>query len=177
MQISKFIHKIKLHYANNEQYIQMLREKGMNIGSGCQIFKSAVIGSEPWLISLGNNVRITERVKFITHDGGLWTLRKMGLLQNSDVKYGRIIIDDNCNISWDVTIMPGVHIGKNCIIAAGAVVTKDVPDGEIWGGIPARKIETTEEYYQKIKSEVVPTFGMNSQKMKEYLMQNKPELF
>ena len=84
-------------------------------------------------------MRVTQRVQFITHDGGLWTLRKMGLVGANEVKYGNIYIGDNCNISWDVIIMPNVHIGNNVIVAAGAVVTKNIPDGEIWGGFRQKK--------------------------------------
>ena len=69
----------------------------------------------------------------------------MRLLPKEAVKYGRISIGDNCNIGWDTIIMPNVQIGKNCVIGAGAVVTKSIPNGEIWAGIPAKKIETTEE--------------------------------
>ncbi len=39
------------------------------------------------------------------------------------------------------TILPGVSIGKGCVIAAGAVVISDVPDNEMWGGVPARFIK------------------------------------
>lgn len=45
--------------------------------------------------------------------------------------------------------MPGVHIGKRCVIGAGSVVTKDIPDGSVAVGIPARVIMTTEEYAEK----------------------------
>lgn len=44
--------------------------------------------------------------------------------------------------------MPGVHIGKNCVIAAGSVVTHDVPDEMVWGG-PARPMCSTLEYAEK----------------------------
>ena len=135
---------------SNEQYIAYLRKKGVQIGNGCSISKDANWGSEPWLITIGNNVRITKGVDFITHDGGLWTLRKMGLISQEDVVYGSIRIDDNCNISWNTIIMPGVHIERNCITAAGAVITKCMPEGTIWGGVPARQIETVEAYYEKM---------------------------
>lgn len=133
------LHKIRKVLSSPNAYINLLREDGVNIGEGCDISKSAVFGSEPWLISIGNNVRITQKVQFITHDGGLWTLRKMGLIKEDEVKYGNITIGDNCNISRNTIIMPNVHIGKNVVVAAGAVVTKSIPDGEVWGGYPLKR--------------------------------------
>ena len=64
---------------------------------------------------------------------------------------GCIEIHDNVFIGAKSVIMSGVSIGSNVIIAAGAVVTKDVPDGEIWGGVPARKISTWDSYVEKQK--------------------------
>lgn len=46
-------------------------------------------------------------------------------------------------------ILPGVTIGNNVVVAAGAVVTKDIPDNEIWGGNPAHFICTLDEFYEK----------------------------
>ena len=46
--------------------------------------------------------------------------------------------------NYNVTILPGVTIGDNVIIAAGAVVTKDIPDNCVVGGIPARVIKSIE---------------------------------
>lgn len=175
--IRNLLKMIKIRSMSARQYIGYLRTEGVIIGEGCNIHKSAKFGSEPWLIRLGNNVRITQGVNFITHDGGLWTLRKMNLIGSECVKYGQIVVGDNCNISWNVTIMPNVHIGDNCVIAAGAVVTKDVPTGTVWGGIPAKQIETIEEYYRKCVDECVPTYSMSSTEKKRYLLNNKPELF
>ena len=175
--IKPYVKIIKKYLMSQRSYIKYLRSVGVKIGKNCDISKSANFGSEPWLISIGDNVRITQKVQFITHDGGLWTLRKMGLIGAKEVKYGNISIGNNCNISWNVIIMPNVHIGNNCIIAAGAVVTKDVPEGEIWGGIPAKKIESIEEYFNKIKDNTVFTFGMDNKQKREYLKKNRPDLF
>lgn len=51
-----------------------------------------------------------------------------------------VTIGNDVWIGGNVTILPGVTIGNNCIIAAGAVVTKDVPDNTLVGGVPAKKI-------------------------------------
>lgn len=47
-------------------------------------------------------------------------------------------------IGGNVTILPGVNIGNNVVVAAGAVVTKDVPDDCVVGGVPARVIREIE---------------------------------
>ncbi len=146
------------------------------IGEGCDIFPDVFFGSEPYLISIGNNVRITFGVKFITHDGGVWTLRKMGLLEDADV-FGKIEIGDNTNIGWNVLILPGVKIGRNCVIGAGSIVTKNIPDGSVVAGVPARVIESIEEYYEKVKMKCDMTKHMDWQAKKEYLLNYKyPEL-
>lgn len=56
--------------------------------------------------------------------------------------------------------MPGVTIGKNCIIGCGAVVTKNIPDNSVAVGVPARVIETIEEYAEKNAKKVVLTKQM-----------------
>lgn len=55
-------------------------------------------------------------------------------------KEGDIIIGNNVLIGSAVTILPNVNIGNNCVIAAGCVVNKDVPDNTIVGGVPMRVI-------------------------------------
>lgn len=50
-------------------------------------------------------------------------------------------IGDDVWIGDRVTVLPGVHIGNGCIIAAGAVVTKDVPEYTVAAGVPARVVK------------------------------------
>ena len=57
----------------------------------------------------------------------------------------KVVIGHNVWIGAGVSIMPGVHIGDNAVIAGGAVVTKDVPDGAIVGGNPAKVIRQLKE--------------------------------
>ncbi|MBQ8451931.1 MAG: sugar O-acetyltransferase [Clostridia bacterium] len=63
--------------------------------------------------------------------------------------YGKVIIKKNAWIGMNVTICPGVTIGKNAVVAAGAVVTKDVPDNAVVGGCPAKIIKTLNQDEQK----------------------------
>ncbi len=70
-------------------------------------------------------------------------------------KYGTIIIGKNCFIGMRSMILPNVTIGDNSIVAAGAVVTKSIPSGEVWGGVPAKFLMTIEEYYEKCKKSCV----------------------
>lgn len=55
-----------------------------------------------------------------------------------------VTIGNDVWIGGNVTILPGVKIGNNVIVAAGAVVTKDIPDNTLVGGVPARKIKDLE---------------------------------
>lgn len=82
--------KIIKTLATGDRYIDLLRQQGVIIGDNCDISKSTNCGSEPYLISIGNNVRITQKVQFITHDGGLWTLRKMGLIKK--IKLNMVVL-------------------------------------------------------------------------------------
>lgn len=76
--ISRFWNRYKLSTASMEDHIKELRKQGIVIGIGCEIYKDVTWGSEPYLISIGNHVRITSGVRFVTHDGGVWTLRERG---------------------------------------------------------------------------------------------------
>ena len=54
--------------------------------------------------------------------------------------YGRVLVKKNAWLGMNVTICPGVTIGEYAVVAAGAVVTKDVPAHAVVGGVPARVI-------------------------------------
>lgn len=56
------------------------------------------------------------------------------------MKFGRIEIGENCFIGANSTIMPNVRIDNNSVVAACSCVTKDIPGGEVWGGVPAKRI-------------------------------------
>jgi acetyltransferase-like isoleucine patch superfamily enzyme len=100
-------------------------------------------GTEPELLSFGDRVTIADGVRFLTHDGAVALFREEfpGLVLHQPIRIG-----SNVFIGSDTIILPGVTIGDNCIIGAGSVVTRDIPDGTVAAGNPARPIKTTEEY-------------------------------
>ena len=155
------------------KYISYLRKQGVKIGENCEIYKSANFGSEPYLIEIGNNVRINSGVEFVTHDGGLWVLRNHELYKKDFAdadKFGSIKIGNNVHIGTNSIIMPGVTIGDNCIVGCGAVVTHNIPSSDVWGGVPARHIETLKEYAAKVSEKIVNTKHLPPQEKKEFLL-------
>ena len=125
---------------------------GMQVGTGVSIVSPlhTNFGSEPYLIKLGNYVRISGNVIFSTHDGGTWVFRNNDKYKNM-FKYGRIEVGDNSFIGAGSMIMPNVKIGKNCVVGALSVVTKNVPDNSVVAGVPAKVICSVEEYAEKIE--------------------------
>ena len=67
--------KLMNHFRNAEKNAAHYRKLGLKLGGGFEILNGWDFGSEPWLIEIGDNVRITSGVRFVTHDGGVWVLR------------------------------------------------------------------------------------------------------
>lgn len=123
------------------------RWMGVKMGKNVHIYGNPVnmLSTEPWCINLGDNVHITKEVLFVTHDGGTLLFRdKFPKLEYT----APITIKNNVYIGVRSIIMPGVTIGNNCVIAAGSVVSKDIPDNSVVGGVPARFIKSTESYLE-----------------------------
>lgn len=130
--------------------VQFAKLIGVNMGTNIHLYGSVSWGTEPWIITLGSNVHITQGVKFITHDGGTLLFRN----QVPDLEITKpIVIGDNVYIGNNVLLLPGVKIGNKVIIGAGAVVSKDIPDNSVAVGVPARVIKTADEYFEKIQKE------------------------
>ena len=129
--------------------IKYARKIGVSVGQNCRFISAPDFGSEPFLIEVGNHVTVSSEVAMITHDGGTWCVRDEEEYKGI-FKYVKIIIKDNCFIGMRSIIMPGVTIGANSIVAAGAIVTKDVPENSVVAGVPARVIKSTTEYANDI---------------------------
>lgn len=129
-------------------HIKYAKRLGVSVGEGSRFVDNPEWGTEPYLITIGKHVLISGQVAFINHDGSTWLFRESGPYKDT-YKFGPITIGDNCFIGFRSIILPNVNIGNDCIIAAGSIVNKDVPSGEVWGGVPARFISKTEDYAQK----------------------------
>lgn len=110
------------------------------INVGCNI-------TDPMLVRIGNNVGLSDCTLF-GHDGviGLFANRYNVKLDS----VGPVDIRDNCFIGHGAIVMPRVTIGPDSIVAAGAIVTRDVPPGVVVGGNPAKVICTIEELVRKL---------------------------
>lgn len=164
------VREIRKKYMLLRDPVGYYRKQGAKIGERCEI-RSAKFSSEPYLISIGDHVRINAGVEFVTHDGGAWVLRELSKIENKEeiTLFGTITIGNNCHIGSNAILMPNVKIGDNCIIGCGAVVTKSIPDNSIAVGIPARVIETIEEYEAKHINDFCFTKSMNPAESKQYL--------
>lgn len=151
---------------------------GVKCGSACRILDdpTKVFGSEPYLISLGDHVEITNGTRIITHDGGMWVHRKYHEYKNVDY-FRPVKIGNNVFIGVNSIILPGVTIGDNVVIGAGSVVTRDIPSNTVAAGIPARSIKSLEEYLVKAKEFGVATNGMSANEKEIKIRQWHPEWF
>ena len=94
-------------------------------------------------------------------------------------RYGKIEIENNVYVGADAIIQFDVTVGEKCIIAAGSIVTKDVPPNSVVAGIPARKISTYEEAKRKALnySEQFSNTSFNGDTWVSELNKNKPVHF
>jgi maltose O-acetyltransferase len=112
----------------------------LRIGADCQI-TTPLYADLNANITIGNNVAVAHHAVLVT------TNHRMGSAQRRSGPWNcaPIAIGDGCWIGACVTILPGVTIGRGSVIAAGAVVTEDVPPNTLAGGVPARVIRALSE--------------------------------
>ena len=113
----------------------------VKIGSGVFINHSAILSASGG-IEFEDGVQVAPgvRIATINHDFNE---------RHTKYTYGKVTIGKNAWIGMNVTICPGVTIGKYAVVAAGAVVTKDIPDYAVAGGVPAKVIKMQDPDEQK----------------------------
>lgn len=145
-------------------------ELGNNVGIGAysRLIISTSFNNVGKYIKIGNNVGIGEYA-YLGGGGGL----EIGddciigqylschpenhnfddsskLIREQGVTRQGIKIGKNCWIGSKVTVLDGVTVGDNCVIAAGAVITKDMPANSVIGGVPAKVIKSTTSLQKQV---------------------------
>jgi len=164
---------------------EYFRRQGAQIGEDCFIVPTN-LGTEPYLVKIGNHVAIANGVVFITHDGAAWVFRDE--VPDAQV-FGPIVIEDNCIVGQNAILFPNIRIGRNSVVGAGSVVISDVQPNTIVMGVPARPLGSIEKYREKCldrwKAQRPPDlvleqgetwwnskhFGENRAKLRRHLMQ------
>lgn len=142
---------VRLCNPDGHEYSGYLKKWGRlhAMGDHCAI-NSGVVFTDPAYVSLGNNVHMAD-CTLIGHDGAVAMLYRATGARLESV--GKIVINDNVFIGHGAIVLHGVTIGPNAIVAAGAVVVRDVAPGDIVGGVPARAISTVASFVSKLQRE------------------------
>lgn len=110
----------------------------LTIGEHSGIGRYAVITGP---VTIGKYVNIGEELRIVTQNH-CFGRTDIPMQQQGVTEEQEVVIGDDVWIGHRVMLLPGVHIGNGCVIAAGAVVTKDIPDYSVAGGVPARVIRS-----------------------------------
>jgi maltose O-acetyltransferase len=126
----------------------ILRSRGMRIGRNVRIHGGVVLdAAHAWHISIGDDVTIAPRALVLAHDAS--TKKLVG-----KVRIALTVVGDRVFVGAGAIVMPGVFVGNDAIIGAGSVVTKDVEQGTIVAGNPARVIGSTSDRTNRAKEEL-----------------------
>lgn len=148
--------KILRNKETSDDVLKRLRKGGADIGEDVLIYstsKTMIDGSSPYLLKIGNHVRIAEGVKILTHDYSWSVLKRWSsdeispgviLGAQSPVEIGNCVF-----IGMNAVITRGVTIGDHVVIGTGSIVTKDCPSNGVYAGNPAKRIMSIEEYRRK----------------------------
>lgn len=142
---------VRLCRPNGFEFAEYLRAHGgfAGIGARCSILPSTSF-TDPAYVRIGENVHFAT-CSLIGHDGSVGMMEAAYGVRIDAV--GPIDIRDNVFIGHQAIVMPGVSIGPDAIVAAGAIVTRDVPPDAIVAGVPARVIGSVKELLSRRAAE------------------------
>jgi acetyltransferase-like isoleucine patch superfamily enzyme len=89
-------------------------------------------------IEIGSDTMIGSRCYIVSQNHGISAGK--GLMREQPMAGNAVVIEGDVWLGSHVVILPGVRIGHGSVVGAGSVVTKSIPEGEVWGGVPARYI-------------------------------------
>jgi maltose O-acetyltransferase len=124
------------HMGKNNSFlmgVQFRNPRNISIGNGNIFNKGVMLDGRNGKLTIGDHVDIAQETN-------IWTLEHDIHDDHFKDVGGDVTIEDHVWIASRVTVLPGVTIGKGAVIAAGSVVTKDVPSMAIMAGVPAKQI-------------------------------------
>lgn len=148
LMVLRFVGFIPFHFVRKFFYIisgiNMPLDSTIHIGanffkpSNISIGHDTIIGDHCFMdgrapLKIGNHVGIASQVLIYNDEHDINS-------PNYGNSFGPVEIGDYVFIGPRSIILPNIKIGKGAVVAAGAIVTKNIPDFEIWGGVPAKKI-------------------------------------
>jgi acetyltransferase-like isoleucine patch superfamily enzyme len=145
-----FFHFCAMYAPLNSLRLFFYRRRGIRIGKGVYIVQGCFLEeSRPWLITIEEGVRIGAGVVIATHDAVYhgWDL-------TIPIRYGEVVLKKDCVVGPAAVILPGVTVGERALVAAGAVVVKDVPADTIVAGPTARHLMQVEEGLSQARSRI-----------------------
>lgn len=136
-----------------EEYADYLRRWGgfAALGEGSCVLVDTVV-TDPEYVSIGSNV-VLSTCTLISHDASAVVLSRAYDVPLDAV--GPVVIEDDVFVGYGAIVLPGVRIGSRSVVAAGAVVTCDVPPGSVVGGVPARVLSRTDDLVEKLRATTV----------------------
>ena len=164
--ISSFYRRIQKIFLSANKLAEL---KGVKLGHNCKLNKVVDFGTEPYLITLGDNFYCSTGIKFITHDGSVNVLRNLyPELSDADL-FGYINIGNNVFLGCDVIVLPNSRIGDNVIVGAGSIVRGELDGGYVYAGVPVKKIMTIEAYKEKVLPKIIFTKTLSSREKRNKL--------
>lgn len=139
VKIFKFVNLYGCQIGDNTKIGSFVEiQKGVEIGKNCKISSHTFICEG---VKIGNGVFVGHNVSFINDIYPRATTQEGVLQTEADWQMAETIIEDGASIGTGATILGGIRIGKNAMVGAGAVVTKNVPENAVVVGNPAKIIK------------------------------------
>ncbi len=143
---SRFVKLIAMYYSDARIRKMYFSKLGVYMGENtyANLGMKIIIGEEKKsdVVCIGNNVSIGPDLLLIVSSSpnNSKELKEISYVREKLIKNQKITIEDEVWIGANVTILPGVHVGRCSIVGAGSVVISDIEPYSIYAGVPAKKI-------------------------------------
>jgi chloramphenicol O-acetyltransferase type B len=138
-----YMFNIKYPWVKYNGFVRVMNQtnfakRDIVVGNNVQFGRGTWVSTD---VHFGNHILIAGRVSFVGKNDHVLGIPGKTLWESPRGIDDLIIVNDDVWIGTNSIIIAGVSIGKGAIIAAGSVVNKNVPECEIWGGVPAKKLK------------------------------------